>query len=153
MESKMAKAATVVKETIDNETGEIVKLAPNKLDEFSGGKGHVIVKRVSVPVLQWPEGMTLTFSPLTKIEVGKVIEGKKDDDDKPAKPAHIMQVMGVGGSVRLLVVGTVIEGNLKENYPNDSYVGKWFAATKFEPNRARKQRYATYEISEIEDPR
>jgi hypothetical protein len=142
-------------ETIDNDTGEVVKL-PVTGNEFGKLPTVKLKRRVSVPILSWPEGATLVFSPLTVITQGKVIDEKKrgnDDDGSPQKPADIMQVMGVNGSVRLLVVGTVIKGVLNDEYPDGSYVGLWFQATKFEPNRARKQRYATYEISEIEDPR
>lgn len=143
-------------EVIDNSTGEVVNQLPATIDGFSGGQlaGHKLVKRVSVAVLPWTEGASITFSPQTKIVVGKVIDEKaKGDDGEAKKPASIMQIMSAAGAVRLLVVGKMIEGELKENYPGDSYVGKWFFATKFAPNKARGKRYATYEISEIEDPR
>jgi hypothetical protein len=149
----MAKTTTAAKptETIDNETGEVVSL-PVASQEFGAGLKYEVVKQVTVPILSWPEGASYTFLIESGIVIGKVISEKRGGDpDK--KPAKLMRVRSAGGQLRQIVVGAVLEGELTENYPDGKYVGKWFHATKFAPNRARKQRYATYEITEIKDPR
>lgn len=46
-----------------------------------------------------------------------------------------------------LLVDTVLAGELRSNYPADSYVGKSFRITKFKPKAGK--RYATFAIDEI----
>lgn len=155
MSKKPTRAAAPAKPApveIDAETGEVREVAVIPQDFGGELANYKVIKQVTVPVLTWPEGHSLTFEAVAPIYTGKVIEEKRGGDaDK--KPAELMHIRSPAGQLRQIVVGAVLKGELTENYPNDSYVGKWFFATKYEPNRARKQRYATYAVVEIADPR
>ncbi len=111
-----------------------------------------VARQVTVPVLQWPNDTAIIFSPLDAIKDGKELKNTRGGKANFG-PARLMTIRGQKKDVlRVLIVGTVLEGELTENYPNDSYVGKWFTANKIAPNEAKEQRYATYQIMEIEKP-
>lgn len=120
--------------------------------EFAGSTTQLAVKRqVTVPVLQWASG-AIIFSPLDPIKEGKELKNTRGGKANFGV-ARLMTIRGQKKDVlRTLIVGTVLEGELTENYPDNSYVGKWFTANKIAPNEAKGQRYATYQIMEIEKP-
>lgn len=73
-------------------------------------------------------------------------EGKGDQKEKPATVAPVVDMQT--GENLTLIVPAVLEANLKEQYPDDGYVGKGFYVMK----KAKRpgKRYFDFEISEVE---
>ena len=107
-------------------------------------------RRVTIPVLPFQNGMTIICRILDAIHDGK--EVKVGSRGPKMGKARLVTIEATTGMQRTLVVGTVLEAELEENYPNDTYVGAWFAITKIAPNVQREKDYATYEIIEIDPP-
>jgi len=134
---------------VDPETGEVTTL-PVLAEEFNATTVSVKVKKqVTMPVLSWPEGATIVFKAVDAIRQGKEVKGSRGGAVK-MEPADVMTVEAPNGAMRQLIVGAVLKAELQEGYTNDSYVGKWFQATKHAPNAAKGKRYATYSIQEVE---
>lgn len=108
---------------------------------FIAAESLRIVKRVTIPVLAFREGTTILCRFAEAIRESEVDDGKMG-------PAKIAQIEARDGTIRLLIVGEVLHTSLSRAYPEDSYVGKWFAIEKREP-RADK-RYRDYTITEVE---
>jgi hypothetical protein len=144
---------------------------------YGGGIPGLVFKPkkiVSVPVLSWPDGATLVFRIDTPIHEGREIS--EAGRGPIQRKAHLMIVSVImiepGGKTysikkRTLVVGEVLMSELEQqprgknetpmpeeqkNYPHKSYVGKWFHVIKFAPNKDKDKAYATYGITEIENP-
>ena len=108
------------------------------------------VRQVTLPVLKFEAGQRIYFKIVEAIAKGK--EMKQGRGGKPKmEPAEIIKIMGPAGGLRVLIAGAVLAAELRENYPEDAYVGRWFACQKFAP--VGDKTYATYHIIEIADPR
>ena len=124
-------------------------------------------KIIAIGNVQFEEVRSVT-RPVLKIEAGKepvavlvqsVIrmatdtgEGraKKGDDGKALPPPELMDVVNlVTGEESVVVVNSVLGSELREKYPNDSYVDKAFYLAKTAPNAAAGKRYATFTIKEV----
>jgi hypothetical protein len=149
-------------EVIDGKTGEVTThtapaasgaVVPVGNDDFAATTLPTVkVKRqITVPTLTWPENTSIIFK-----AVGKIHQGKELKNTRGGKAnfgaAEILHIQAPNGALRAIVIGAVLKSELQDNYPNDSYEGKWFRAHKFAPNAAKEQRYATYMVEEIEDP-
>jgi hypothetical protein len=75
--------------------------------------------------------------------------GKQIDDKK--EPATLLNVIDLEtGEEGQIIVGSVLRDVFIENYPGDSYVDRCFEVVKF---RDAAQKYNTYNLSEVADPR
>lgn len=117
--------------------------------------GFRVKRQVILPSLSLKENEPRTLKIMdamrvstVKAETGKPRKGA-DGETLPQKPATVCPVTDVTtGEQFTLIVPAVMEGNLKENYPGDSYVGLTFFVMK-KPKRPGK-RYFDFEISEVE---
>lgn len=113
-----------------------------------------IIKQVTVPLLKWEIGKPIYALVKEPIYQAHPVPGQT------MQPPHLAQVMGAQGQLRLIIVGAVLKSEFERNYPDGSYVGKWFAMKKIAPTQSvaddgtvTAKRYATYQIIEIRDPR
>lgn len=122
----------------------VVKTDPSFLTNNADFK---VKRQVTVPVLQFAPGQTIVFAVKSAIKQSNVSDGKMG-------PAQVCEVVAPNGSLRLLVVGKVLQGALTNGYPNDGYVGKWFAVTKLAERKRSAQglEYSDYGVAEIEPP-
>lgn len=115
--------------------------------------GYKVKRQVILPSLSLKEGEARTLKILEAMRVSTVKSERKrakgEKDDGPQKPATVCPVVDVAsGENYTLIVPAVMEGNLRENYPDDAYVGKVFYVLK-KPKRPGK-RYFDLELSEVE---
>ncbi len=156
-----AKASQDVTAPHDPETGELVATPAQTTPTITAGSGDEFdldtadattispLRQVTLPVLKFADGKRIFFKAISKIELGtELTQGTRGRPKM--EPAEIMKVQGPQGALRVLICGKVLASELRDNYPNDSYVGRWFAAQKFAP--IGEKQYATYHIIEIADP-
>jgi hypothetical protein len=79
-----------------------------------------------------------------KIVTSKV---KSKDGEKPANVATVTDMES--GEQMTFIVGSVIEANLHEHYPDDNYVGKIFGFRNL--GKREGKRYVDFEVVELED--
>jgi hypothetical protein len=114
-----------------------------------------IVRNVTLPFIIVPSDGTpfyLKFN--TAIEADKTtfsdrVRRSKSDVDKTqsAEPMHIAEVTNLqSGEVGRLVLHSVLESNLNEAYPGNTYVGRYFKINK---EKAKGKRYFNFNIVEI----
>lgn len=117
-------------------------------DNRDANRKYERVRHVTLPTLKQEVGQPLFVRADSEIFEGQEREGK---DGEKVKPARVIAVTNLEtGEQGQMVLGTVLEGNLSEKYPNKSYVGKCFEIVKGpKPERAR---YHLYELYEIADP-
>lgn len=107
-----------------------------------------VKKLVTIPVIKFPDGATLCFSPQDEFRQGKDI---KAENKKPADIVTVKTFDYDGKLItRILVAGHIVKSELSEQYPKGTYVGKWFIARKMLGPEGK--RYKVYDIAEIEPP-
>lgn len=107
------------------------------------------IKTVTMQSWPWEAGETKAFRVTSEIHKGREIIAKTADKQK-MKPADVCNVVDlVTKTPYQLVLGAVLKSDLEENYPNASYVGKCFVATKI---KAEGKRYFLFTVREIADP-
>jgi len=126
-----------------------------------------VVKHVTLPTLKLVPDVPVYITILDAMFEGKAKEltaEEKKDGKKPDQPPTIMNVLEftvndegtaleTTGEPSQIVVGTVLEKELKENYEKDSYVGKTFMVEKGKKKGTGQRGYFVYTIQEIEAPK
>lgn len=106
-----------------------------------------VVKRVTLPTFKLEVDIPLfceITDPIFLSEAKAGKDGKKED----RQPAHVANVMNLtNGEFGQIVMGVVLAENIKEKYPDDSYVGKSFSIVK--KTKREGKNYHGYEITEI----
>lgn len=107
--------------------------APSVKVSTIGGKSYKR-KNVTLPAIKLVEGQPVVLRVLSAIKQGRVMKDRKDKDGNTMKPAEIMDVVllnedGSDGAEGVIVCGKSIGDTLRNEYPNDSYVGKTFEFT------------------------
>ncbi len=115
-----------------------------------------IIRRVTLPTLKLVPDVPVYVKILDKIfeaKPQKLKEGEKEKDQK--KPPMLFNVANLEtGEAMQLVAGVVVQNEIVDNYPKDSYVGKCFMIVKGKKkDLAGGRGYFTYEIAEIEEPK
>lgn len=118
---------------------------------------YTITALVTLPLWKWLDGVEKAFRVESAIVLGKAVKDRGPAGaDKGAKgavemePAHVMNVIDLDtGELKQVITGTVLMGNLQENYPDDSYVGKCFISTQ---SKIEGKRYKAYSLAEIAQP-
>lgn len=110
-----------------------------------------VKKLVTIPVLK-----LLPDTPVFVQVTGAIYQGKelKKGGEENLKPADLMNVKDLTtGEDMQIVCGEVLKSTLRDEYPNDSYVGKAFRIIKGKKKDKEGGRgYFTYSIAEIELP-
>lgn len=106
-------------------------------------------KLLTRPILKFVKDVPQYIKFEGAIYLGK--EMKQKAEDKKKEPAHLADVIDLQtGELAQIIVNAVPMSVLKENYPNDSYVGKCFAITR--QSRKEGKAYDPFSVEEIEDP-
>lgn len=106
---------------------------------------YEIVQDVVLPILTMPVGETRGFQ-----ITGPMFEGKEIKEDGKAKrgKATLANVVNlVDGQRMQIVIPTVLEANLRENYPEDGYVGRSFMVRNMGKRPGKE--YNDMQISEV----
>jgi hypothetical protein len=104
-----------------------------------------LAKRVTLPTINPGVGEKHIF----RIEDAMRESSYKSPDAEKEKPATVCTVVDIDtGVVSLWIVPEVAKKNIIEAYPENGYIGKYFAVQKL-PKRAGK-RYFDFEIAELE---
>jgi hypothetical protein len=159
--------AKKVNETVDNETGEITEMTETTGTSISeravqtivgqqfnlGSKNFRVKAQVTHSVLRQKDGETVFVTILDAIYQGEELKSARAGQPKMA-PARLVKIIDLNTTKEgLLIVNTVLEGELVKSYPLDkdgkpTYIGKSLAITM---NAAREgTRYKTFDIFEIE---
>lgn len=165
-----AKAALAEKEPqaehIDMTTGEITAgaakgaaLMPSVDDEdllYNPEYAELdVVRQVTCPVFKWPAGGSIIVNITQPLRLGKDLE-----ETTKRKPPFLTIVKFVRGQMRTLIFGAVLKEEIETAYPNEGYVGRWFAFRKQAKQRymnavtgdMEEKPYYTYQVLEINDP-
>jgi hypothetical protein len=106
-------------------------------------------KLLTRPVLKLEQDKPVYVKIEIPMFIGKVIKKKDEEDDK--EPATIINCIDLtSGEPVQIVANAVLKSVLREEYPEESYVGKCFSVTK--QSRQPGKRYNPFHIEEIEDP-
>lgn len=106
-------------------------------------------KLLTRPILKFVKDVPVYIRFEGKIYLGREMQQK--EGDKKKEPAHLADVVNLEtGELAQIIVNAVPMSVLKENYPNDSYVGKCFAITR--QGRKEGKAYDPFNVEEIEDP-
>jgi len=112
----------------------------------------VIKRHVTMPTLKLQPDVPAYVKIMDKIFEGKTQKPKEGENAK--KPPMIFNVTNLEtGEVMQMVAGTVVQREIQDNYPKDSYVGKCFMIVKGKKKGTGDRGYFTYEIAEIEEPK
>ena len=109
-----------------------------------------VKKHVTLPLLKMEADKPCFVTILEPIYKAKAIApGRKAADGKPQmEPPELMNVTNLeNGHEYQMIVNTVLGSNLRDAYPNDTYVGKSFL---LERRQIAGKRYASFDITEIE---
>lgn len=109
-----------------------------------------IAKILTLPLLKLVEGV-----PAYVKFTGPTFVGKKITEDAGAKakePPIMANVINLPtGELVQIMLGSVLQGILKDEYPNDAYVGKGFVIQLTEKKRGRNGgNYNTYKVAELD---
>ncbi len=112
----------------------------------------VVIKHVTMPTLKLLPDVPAYVKITEKIFEGKAQPAKEGQE--PKKPPMIFNVINLeSGEVCQMVAGTVVQREIQDNYPKDSYVNKCFMIVKGKKKGTGDRGYFTYEIAEIEEPK
>jgi|SRR5579862_2995416 hypothetical protein len=104
---------------------------------------------LTIPVLKFVQGQARFVKITGAMHVGKPQKAK--EGEKAKEPATLAPTVNLeDGSVCQIIVSSVVKSILTDEYPNDTYVGKFFKITKGERNPGKQ--YNQFEVEEIEDP-
>lgn len=114
------------------------------------GRSFKVAKQVTFPLLKQAEGDIVNVQITGEVHLGKEIKGTKDGSGgvnmAPAKICHVIDL--ADGRPKQYIVPAVLEGVFNDEYPNHSYVGKYFSISKRPADPGK--RYKQFEILEIE---
>jgi hypothetical protein len=139
---KPAETAANVPAVIDTNTpgeGELLVI---------GGRKFAVKRVVTLPLLKHLDGQVVMVQINSPIYTGNQVPAEKGSANATAKPADLCDVLELNtGRKMQYIVAAVAKSNFETKYPNQSYVGKYFAIRKGEKREGK--RYRDYEIIEI----
>ncbi len=116
-------------------------------------EGYKVKRNITLPVLQMKEVGSFRVIKITEPIHVSSVPGRKMPDGTQEKPANVCAVIDVEtGETMNYLVPAVVQKNLQEMYPKDSYVGLFFYVENM-GKRKEGQRYIDYKIMEIDDPK
>ena len=108
-----------------------------------------IKRQVTRPLLKHSPGQ------LVNIEIlSPMYEGRELSNTQIKQRATLVNVRNLDADASdaeyIYIVSSVLASVLKEEYPNNTYVGAWLGIYKLAPDEARGKRYNTYSIVEYD---
>lgn len=132
----------------------MAKRTPHKM-EFNESAFEV-VKNVTREFFVIPEDgspMYLKFDSAFVVDNNiqvRTRRSKNDDPNAPKEPMEIADVVNLQtGAVGRLIGNAVIKSELRNNYAEDSYVGKYFKITQGAMKSGKTNKYRSFTIVEI----
>ena len=116
----------------------------------SGVRFHV-KKQVTRTVLHQVDGVAYAVAFTSEIRDSEVVESGRGGKAKMS-PARISEITNLeSGELQILIMNTVLEGELTKAYPDNGFVGKMFTFMRKQgPDRKDDRGYKVYQIAEIE---
>jgi hypothetical protein len=109
--------------------------------------GFTVAKQVTRNVLKQVDDKWLAWQSEGEIYEGEALEKERGKEPEMA-PAHLMHVINLETREKMvLVMNTVLQGELERAYPDGSYVGKYFASRR--RAAAEGKRYKVYDLMEL----
>ncbi len=106
-----------------------------------------IAKILTLPLLKMVEGVPIYIKFTAPTFVGKQI--KEATNKEPPVMANVINL--ATGELVQIMLGSVLQGILADEYPNDAYVGKGFVIQLTEKKRGKSGgNYNTYKVAELE---
>lgn len=106
-------------------------------------------KLLTLPLLKFEKDKPRYIKFTGPIYLGK--DMKQKEGDKKKEPAHLAEVIDLEtGEQAQIIINAVPMSVLKENFPDNTYVGKCFAITR--QTRKEGKAYDPFNVEEIEDP-
>lgn len=107
-----------------------------------------VKKILTLPLLKLKIGEPVYIKFTAPLFVGKLIE-----DSQTKEPPTMANVINLPtGELVQIMLGSVLQGILKDDYPGDGFVGKSFMVTLAEKKRGKGAgTYNTYSVAELED--
>lgn len=115
-----------------------------------GGMKFKVAKVLTVPVIRQKEGETVYITVTSPMFVGNPIKQiGGDGKEQKREPATLMRVRDLqdGGVEKHYICTAVVKGNLRDQYPDDTYVGHSFMIRKGAKSEGKQ--YRDMEIIEI----
>lgn len=112
-----------------------------------------IARILTLPLLKMkPETGPVYIKFTAPFFVGKQI--KEDDEKKKKEPPIMANVVNLStGEMVQIMLGTVLQGILNDDYPEDDYVNRAFMLQLMEQKRGRSGgNYNTYKVAELKYP-
>lgn len=104
-------------------------------------------KQVTLPILKKVDDVPVYVRIDSKIFEGKEVAGNSANNAK-MKPARLVNVTELtSGEQMQMIVNTVLESILNENYPKESFVGKCFEIVQYQPEG---KKYKNFRVAEGE---
>lgn len=105
---------------------------------------------LSAKLWKWEDGEPKYFRIESEMKKGKERaekEGAKEKGREPATTCSVVDLTKPDSGPVTIIMGAVMVELLNEKYPNNGYIGKSFAATRYQqPGK----RYKSFEVQEIE---
>lgn len=119
------------------------------------GDGKTYTKKlVTLPHRKFQDNVPMRVELLCPLYKGqqeldrKTGKPKLDEEGQPKKPVDLVKCKSLDDGVQhTIICGAVLAERLREEYPNDSYVGKAF---EFTQHKIEGKRWKDYAISELE---
>ena len=111
--------------------------------------GFKVKQTLSAELWKWADEETKYARIDTAMTVSKAKETKTDAkrDREPATICMATDLSVEGSKSRTLIVGAVLKELLNESFPNNGYVGKSFAMTRYQ---VPGKRYKSFRVDELE---
>jgi hypothetical protein len=143
--NETAKTETKPSTAPDTKTETKPSTAPDTKTETKGLPGFRVTRNVTLPLSKWKNDQPKFLLIESPIFQGKQIAQK--DGQPEEKPADLMNCVDLEtGEQVQVIVGTVLKGTLQDEYPDNSYVGKYFSITQL---RDPGKKYNTYSVQEL----
>lgn len=102
-------------------------------------------KQVTLPILKKQDDVPVYVKFIGEVFTGKEVKGNSANNAK-MEPARIANVINLEtGEEMQLIINTVLESILNENYPDQKYVGKCFEIIQYSPSG---KKYKNFRVSE-----
>ncbi len=111
-------------------------------------EGFKVKRTISAQVWKWADGDTKYARIETKMTLSKMKQQvEKGKTREPATICTATNLAVADSKPQTLIVGTVLRDLFNESFPNDGYIGKCFAMTRYQVDG---KRYKSFRVEEIE---
>lgn len=152
---KESKTQQAVSEGAENSTAQVpATISQRALASVKspGGRTFKVAKQVTRPILTQKENDPIFVLFTSKMKVAE-LQGKVKEGEEALPPPMIAEITNLDtDQLMMLVCGKVLERELNQKYPNDSYINKGFRLVSVLASVKGKagQRMRLYDIQELD---